>query len=339
MGACAAAWGQAPNSPQQQPDRPNSGGAGANPTQEEKDRSGRPGTNNPTQDQKEKDRSGTTNTEGSQDKKASADQQIAFFLWSGAQKEIEISKIAQQQAQDKRVKQFAEKMIEEHSQQVSKLEQFAGQMQRAGTTRTDSTESQPGSNDSPGTNESRASNQRDRAGTSQTEGRDTNKDKPSGTKERPQEGVEPAREGATEQSGTRGTTPSVSGQGLNWLEVHQQLNQRCLASAKKELSSKKGADFDACYMGMQVFGHMEMLDQLQVFSQHASGKLQQDLEQGIAMTQQHLTEARQILEQVKGAGTHGSPNSGVSPAGFNAPDSSQPSENDGSKRPSDTRDK
>lgn len=86
------------------------------------------------------------------------------------------------------------------------------------------------------------------------------------------------------------------------IQIDQELADRCLASAQRELNEKQGKDFDMAYVGMQIAAHMKMVDTLSVYSRHASGELQQVLNEGLETSQQHLEHAKQLVKQVEGSG-------------------------------------
>jgi predicted outer membrane protein len=87
--------------------------------------------------------------------------------------------------------------------------------------------------------------------------------------------------------------------GLNWRQIHEEIGQKCLASAKKELDRYEGTDFDKAYLGHQVAAHMQMLDMLQVFEKHASQDLQSEIAKAIDVTEDHLNRARELMDDKK----------------------------------------
>ena len=70
-------------------------------------------------------------------------------------------------------------------------------------------------------------------------------------------------------------------------------------SAERELLEKKGADFDRCYLGMQLGAHMRMIDTLTVYERHSSPELQQVFHKGLQTSRKHLDEARKLLKGVE----------------------------------------
>jgi predicted outer membrane protein len=89
-------------------------------------------------------------------------------------------------------------------------------------------------------------------------------------------------------------------QGLDIVAVKQQLGEECRKSALHELGQKNGAEFDKCYMGMQIGMHMQMLDALKVFSRYASPELDRLIEEGQDTTQEHLERAKHIMASLEG---------------------------------------
>jgi predicted outer membrane protein len=176
--------------------------------------------------------------------------------------EVAAAKIAQQRAENSQVKRFAEQMIEDHGQFIEKLQRFAGGPQAGGRPA-------GGQQDRP---------QRDRA------------EQPQSNRQAQTEGAQPAAQ--AEAGGARG--------GLNFVALKRELGQQCLESTRKELESKEGREFDKCFMGMQVMKHMQAIDTMKVFRNHASPQLAQALDEGIRTAQTHLEHAKEIAKQLEG---------------------------------------
>jgi putative membrane protein len=97
--------------------------------------------------------------------------------------------------------------------------------------------------------------------------------------------------------------PAESGfamDGFDHVALIKELGEQCLSSAKRELESKSGAEFDRCYMGMMVGEHSKVNDMLTVFQRHASGELKNVLAEGQKTVQAHLQHARSLKEKVDG---------------------------------------
>ncbi|HVX62776.1 MAG TPA: DUF4142 domain-containing protein [Pirellulales bacterium] len=93
--------------------------------------------------------------------------------------------------------------------------------------------------------------------------------------------------------------------GLDLVSLKQQLGEQCRKSALQELQQKHGAEFDKCYMGMQIGMHMQMLDSLKVFSRYASPELDRLIEEGENSTQSHLERAKHIVASLEGRNESG----------------------------------
>jgi len=217
----------------------------------------------------------------------SADQQIAACLWGGNRNEIELAKLAQQKAKSGDVKDFAAHMIKDHTKQLDTLAKEAGNLVSAETARGGTTEEtrrevrKVPADEQPRRDEPRREERRD--------------------ERRGEAGQEGRREEGREE---RTTTTTTQGQhGFNWVAIHREMADQCLQSTKKEMSGKEGSEFDQCYMGLQVAAHMKMLDELKVFKNHATGRLQQDIEDAISTTEHHLKEAKGIYDDLAGANT------------------------------------
>jgi predicted outer membrane protein len=82
------------------------------------------------------------------------------------------------------------------------------------------------------------------------------------------------------------------------VQIKAEIAAECLKSARQELSSKSGPQFDKCYMGSQYFAHMGMVDALTVLERHASPALAQHLTAAKSTAQQHFDSAKQLLEKL-----------------------------------------
>jgi hypothetical protein len=92
---------------------------------------------------------------------------------------------------------------------------------------------------------------------------------------------------------------SANGASSKQLQLAKSIKQQCLQLSQQELNSKQGVEFDKCYMGMQVAAHSAMLAELRGSREFATGQLQQVIDEGEQMTQQHLEKAKSIMKQIK----------------------------------------
>ena len=230
-------------------------------------------------------------TAGSQQQSGAADKEIATWLVIGNHAEVALGNLAQQQAEHHAVKKFEQKMVQDHTQFIQKLQQAAGASSGSGSASapTSSFEAERRALDQ------RASSSEGTAGASTQQSR-----RPGG-----ESGSQPTTQSSSSQSSASGLTGSTAGQSgqnagqVNWLSLKQQLVERHLESLRAAFENKQGAEFDKAYMTQQVMQHMVMLDELQLFQQHVSSDLQQVLQEGAATTQHHLAAAKQLVEQLE----------------------------------------
>lgn len=200
-----------------------------------------------------------------------SDSELAAALILANRKEIAISELASQQAQDDKVKQFAQKMIEDHKQFVQELERFT---QTAGISSEQLTLKS-------GESGQRLQSVQDRR---QADSAD------------PESALERTRRQAARPELNRSATAGQGG--VEFVQLTQELAEESLQSIKKDLQEKSGKEFDQCYMFGQVMGHMHMADTLKVISNHASSQFKQTVEKGHQKTREHLEEAKQLSKQV-----------------------------------------
>lgn len=189
------------------------------------------------------------------------------------QKEVALSQFAAQRAQSDEVKQFAQMMVDEHTQL---LQQMGASPRRAsaamGDTARDAAE---GAAEEGNLAVSRATGEADT--------------------DMAQQGLE-VREGASSDVYAMAGGAS-KGAGDELSRVHQQVAERRMASTREYLSEKEGTEFDKAYMGMQIMEHQEMLDKIEVYQQYMPEQ-REVLQQARKHTQDHLQQARQIMQQL-----------------------------------------
>ena len=87
--------------------------------------------------------------------------------------------------------------------------------------------------------------------------------------------------------------------------IKRELCQRNLKSAMEELQNKEGAEFDECYMQMQVFAHQGMVNTIEIFQRYASEELQSVLQEVGFKVESHLEEAKELAKKIDSNGTEG----------------------------------
>ena len=207
---------------------------------------------------------------------------LATCLLAQNKGEVELSQIALQRTENPEVKQFAQKMIEDHQKMIDKLQPLA--MLQGGANRGASS-ILGGNSESQGRSESTVGRSSDTvavpgsAGASQT--------------------LPPSNATATATS--EAATPAAHG-GNNaiqeLMQIDRQINDRCLQMAREELQAKTGVEFDKCYVGYAIGAHAHALAALEVIGKQTQGNLSQVAQQGQPVVQQHLDHAKQLIKQL-----------------------------------------
>jgi putative membrane protein len=174
-----------------------------------------------TTERRAEDRTSDRETARTRDRRDSnLNTEFAACLLDKNKGEVELGKLAAERATNEEVKDFAQRMIKDHGQQVEKLQKFVGS------------------------------------------------DEPSGRR----------------------------------AKIAKEIEERCLASLKKELNNKSGHDFDVCFVGSQIFGHMKMAAELEVVSDYATGELREIIKDAQPTVDKHLSHAKKLMEQLDRSG-------------------------------------
>jgi predicted outer membrane protein len=249
------------------------------------------------------------------------------------EKAIAISELGIQRAGSPEVKQFATQMVQDHRTMIGKLQKFYPRI---------STSNAPGAGTGPGVGEEgqrpgRTPPESGRPGGTPP-GTPSEGARPGGTPPgTPPEGGRPGatppgtppeggRPGSTPPEGGRqglppseapsegaGRNPTGNNVTLDPVNLKMELKEQCLSSARSELEQKSGAEFDKCFMGMQVMEHVAAVDTLTVFQKRASPELAQTLTEALTTVQAHLEHARSLAKKLDGnrdAGTREGGSSG-----------------------------
>lgn len=226
-----------------------------------------------------------------------ADQQIAACLHNCCRNEVEISKFALERLESNEARRFAEQMITEHTAACEKLARFAG-----GAVSVDARlDTVPGAAPGAARREERREDREER--------REERREDAAAA---PRAAVEPGRGLEIEAGGARvqiqpGARPRTDVEvrggaagGLNWVAIHKQIADQCLASTKQELGQKEGAEFEKCYLGGQIMGHMKALDEIKVLRNYASPELRAELDACSQHCAEHLKEAKVLAKKLEG---------------------------------------
>lgn len=205
------------------------------------------------------------------------DRTLAAILLIGNQKEVAVSRLAANRAQNAEVKQFAQEMAQAHGQFIAKLAQLAGAQERAdGGANPLTTQRDPAGRAAGKDADSKANN------AAEAQARNTTN---------PEQADRPRGEW---QRYDLGASPLVS--------FDRELADQCLQSTERFLGQQQGAEFDKWFMALQLVEHMGMRDKLQVARRHATGELRALVDQGIQTTDQHIRQAEQVMRQLPHAG-------------------------------------
>jgi len=200
---------------------------------------------------------------------------VASCLTAKNEAEVEIGKLAQQQAQNPEVKQFAQQMVQDHQKLVQQLQQLVAAPAGDRSSRTGTSPSLD------------AAIQSD----TQRQASDTTRLPGSSGAGQP-DSADRANRSLTSTDDSDGAIQQL-------IEMERQITQRCTDALREELQAKQGAEFDKCYVGAQVGGHMQMLAALEVIGQQGPERLQQIAQQAQPVVQKHLDHAKTLMKQLE----------------------------------------
>lgn len=199
-----------------------------------------------------------------------ADQMLASCVAIDCQEEIALAKFVHEKSENKDVKAFAKKMIEDHQACLQKLQKFAPEATREGYFMEKSHSTRDESTQTPST----------KSGVEQAKG--TSK----------------AGERAVQQTNATETAAAHSGQPVDALQLHKEIAQECLMTSKEALGKKDATEMNQCFIGFQIAKHAAMKTKLTVFERHASGELAPIFAQGAEMCGEHMKEAETIMKKL-----------------------------------------
>lgn len=202
-----------------------------------------------------------------------SDHCFATCVAYGNQIEIATSRIASQKAQNAEVKKFAEMMLQDHQKFLSKLEKFAPD-----AARNDSLANSTGSR-----NETAVTRPDNQSPIQQTRANDDKDNK------------------SVRTADNRTESGHDSHHAMKLAQIEREMAEQCLASARRKLESKNGAEFDKCFIHSQIAAHEHMKDKLTVLKRHASEELSPILSEGLKTTEQHLAKAEEIAKSLEHA--------------------------------------
>lgn len=208
---------------------------------------------------------GTQGVVGDSTQGVSKDQTLATCVAIDNQTEIAIVKMAKEKLQDEKTREFAEMLIKDHQEFLTKLNRFAPEATR----------------DANWLDSSASGDDR----TTRTDGRD---DRTVANDNQPQAS-------GRQTTAFRGSPDA----GVDFLQIHREVSRECLQSARTGLSEKKESEIDACFVGWQIASHGMMKDKLTVLERHASGELKEVLAEGRKTTEEHMEHAIGLMKQLE----------------------------------------
>jgi predicted outer membrane protein len=219
---------------------------------------------------------------------------LAGCLSDQSKAEIALSKIALEKSENAEVKQFAQKMIQDHQKMIEQLQPLTAMR---GDASRNTSSILGGHSEAQGrseTTEGRASDTTalpGSSGASQTLA-------PTGTSS----SVPPATATTEITASTNTTTTAAAGgSAVHQLrQIDRQINERCLQMARDEMQQKSGAEFDKAYIGSAIGAHVHALAALEVISKQTQGTLAQVAQQAQPTVQQHFEHAKQLMKQLDG---------------------------------------
>jgi predicted outer membrane protein len=97
---------------------------------------------------------------------------------------------------------------------------------------------------------------------------------------------------------TGSSSASSASAGADLMQLQREVAQQCIADSKEYLSKNEGAEFDACFVGMQIAKHASMHTKLKVMQRHATDEIKPLINEGIQTTAKHLKEAERLMQSI-----------------------------------------
>jgi len=218
---------------------------------------------------------------------------LANCLLGQNEAEVQLSQLALQKSENAEVKQFAQKMIDDHRKMIEQLTPLAATSTTANRTST----LLGGESEAQGRSESTVGRTSDTTAVPGSSSA-TQTIPPTGTSAAVPP-VTSASDSAT--NATANATMTAGGGAVHQLmQIDKQINERCLQMARDEMQQKSGADFDKCFVGFAIGAHNHALAALEVIGKQTQGTLAQVAQQAQPTVQQHLQHAKALMKQLDG---------------------------------------
>jgi predicted outer membrane protein len=212
------------------------------------------------------------------------DQMVANQLLEMSKGEVELATFALQHTQNDQVKQFAQQMIEDHTNFNNQLTRFASpelsQPQKGG-----------GNLPQPGNTPGGAASRTDQPG---------NPPQPGATSAQP---GQPPIERNPANPGERGNETVARGDKA--VQLCEDIGQQIGSGITKELNQYQGSDFDRAYTGQQFWGHVTFIGIAKGAEKYVSPDLQQVISQGASTAEKHLEHCRKLIRDLSASVARG----------------------------------
>jgi predicted outer membrane protein len=86
--------------------------------------------------------------------------------------------------------------------------------------------------------------------------------------------------------------------GIDMTQLQREIAQQCVADSKKYLNGKDEAEFDKCFVGMQIGKHAAMHTKLVVLQRHVGPEMQPMVSEGIQAIVKHMKAAESLMEKL-----------------------------------------
>lgn len=207
------------------------------------------------------------------------DSQLATWLFAESEAKIEIAKFAIERTKNEDVAELARQEVFDHSEFLEHLRRF-GPLPSQTVTEQRIDPFAP-------------------ARTAEQPGRAAADNRPATSPQRPINNpfAVPPAAGEAQAQASKAGHQAMAGR-VDLARVKQEIARECVTTFKKEAAEKKAADFDKCYVGYQIMGHLHMADTLKVMKKFASADLRTVLEEGEKTADEHLDHARTLMEEL-----------------------------------------
>ncbi len=246
-----------------------------------------------------------SNLSGQQGQSGQHGQQLQHILVRSLiqknQGEVEMGQLAQQHSQNQEVKEFAQHMIQSHTQLIQEMQGL-----NTGSASSQGATSGAQGQSSRSTQGSTSGSDSAESGNTRAGGSDSSAN-PGGVANRSGQGDSSAagQSGSTttqsrQQGGSQAGQQGLSGVDSQLAAVMQEACEKHQQLTREMLTQYKGSEFDMAYIGQQIAAHTLMKADLQAVSDKGDQQFQQLAKKALTETEKHLQMAQSIANNLKG---------------------------------------